>query len=154
MSFINFILIILFIFTVNCSGNKVSNFHGSKSLDDKFNKIKPNYTNKNDIIKIIGPPSSISDFDKNKWFYIERLKTNQSLLKLGSQKIQKNNILIVTFNKSGMLQSKKLLDLNNMNDIKFLEKTTQKDFQKNNIVYEIFSSMREKINAPSKNRSK
>ena len=124
MSFINFILIILFIFTVNCSGNKVSNFHGSKSLDDKFNKIKPNYTNKNDIIKIIGPPSSISDFDKNKWFYIERLKTNQSLLKLGSQKIQKNNILIVTFNKSGMLQSKKLLDLNNMNDIKFLEKTT------------------------------
>ena len=154
MSFINFILIILFIFTVNCSGNKVSNFHGSKSLDDKFNKIKPNYTNKNDIIKIIGPPSSISDFDKNKWFYIERLKTNQSLLKLGSQKIQKNNILIVTFNKSGMLQSKKLLDLNNMNDIKLLEKTTQKDFQKNNIVYEIFSSMREKINAPSKNRSK
>ena len=154
MSFINFILIILFIFTVNCSGNKVSNFHGSKSLDDKFNKIKPNYTNKNDIIKIIGPPSSISDFDKNKWFYIERLKTNQSLLKLGSQKIQKNNILIVKFNKSGMLQSKKLLDLNNMNDIKFLEKTTQKDFQKNNIVYEIFSSMREKINAPSKNRSK
>ena len=154
MSFINFILIILFIFTVNCSGNKVSNFHGSKSLDDKFNKIKPNYTNKNDIIKIIGPPSSISDFDKNKWFYIERLKTNQSLLKLGSQKIQKNNVLIVTFNKSGMLQSKKLLDLNNMNDIKFLEKTTQKDFQKNNIVYEIFSSMREKINAPSKNRSK
>ena len=154
MSFINFILIILFIFTVNCSGNKVSNFHGSKSLDDKFNKIKPNYTNKNDIIKIIGPPSSISDFDKNKWFYIERLKTNQSLLKLGSQKIQKNNILIVTFNKSGMLKSKKLLDLNNMNDIKFLEKTTQKDFQKNNIVYEIFSSMREKINAPSKNRSK
>ena len=154
MSFINFILIILFIFTVNCSGNKVSNFHGSKSLDDKFNKIKPNYTNKNDIIKIIGPPSSISDFDKNKWFYIERLKTNQSLIKLGSQKIQKNNILIVTFNKSGMLQSKKLLDLNNMNDIKFLEKTTQKDFQKNNMLYEIFSSMREKINAPSKNRSK
>tara|TARA_B100001939_G_C16860978_1_gene581822 strand:- start:560 stop:1024 length:465 start_codon:yes stop_codon:yes gene_type:complete len=154
MSFINFILIILFIFTVNCSGNKVSNFHGTKSLNDQFSKIKPNYTNKNDIIKIIGPPSSISDFDKNKWFYIERLKTNQSLLKLGSQKIQKNNILIVTFNKSGMLQSKKLLDLNNMNDIKFLEKTTQKDFQKNNIVYEIFSSMREKINAPSKNRSK
>ena len=154
MSFINFILIVLFIFTINCSGNKVSNFHGSKSLDDKFNKIKPNYTNKNDIIKIIGPPSSISDFNENKWFYIERLKTNQSLLKLGTQKIEKNNILVVTFNKSGILENKKLLDLSNMNDIKFLEKTTQKDFQKNNIVYEIFSSMREKINAPSKNRSK
>ncbi len=154
MSFINFILIVLFIFTINCSGNKVSNFHGSKSLDDKFNKIKLNYTNKNDIIKIIGPPSSISDFNENKWFYIERLKTNQSLLKLGTQKIEKNNILVVTFNKSGILENKKLLDLSNMNDIKFLEKTTQKDFKKNNVLYEVFSSMREKINAPSKNRSK
>ena len=112
MSFINFILIVLFIFTINCSGNKVSNFHGSKSLDDKFNKIKLNYTNKNDIIKIIGPPSSISDFNENKWFYIERLKTNQSLLKLGTQKIEKNNILVVTFNKSGILEWKAELNIN------------------------------------------
>ena len=33
------------------------------------------------LIKIIGPPSTISDFNKNKWFYIERLKTNQSFIK-------------------------------------------------------------------------
>ena len=89
MSFIKIILIILIIFIVNCSGNKVSNYHGSKSLDVKFDQIQINSTNKNDLITIFGPPSIVSDFDNNKWIYLERLKTNQSLIKLGAQKIKK-----------------------------------------------------------------
>ena len=87
MKYIYFIIIIISI--VNCSGNKVTNYHGSKSLEKKFERIIINKTNRNDIIKIIGPPSSISDFDENKWFYFERYKTNQSLFKLGSQKSKK-----------------------------------------------------------------
>ena len=34
--------------------------------------------------------------------------------------------------------------------IKFLENTTGKDFSKNNALYEVFSSLREKINAPTR----
>ena len=149
-----FIIIIIFLFIVNCSGNKVSNFHGSKQLETKFNIIKVNKTNKNDLVKLIGPPSSVSDFDNNKWFYIERLKTNQSLIKLGNQKIEKNNVLIVQLDNSGIVRKKKLLDLENMKDIKYLKTTTEKDFKNESILYNIFSSLREKINAPSKNRSK
>ena len=149
-----FIIIIIFLFIVNCSGNKVSNFHGSKQLETKFNIIKVNKTNKNDLIKLIGPPSSVSDFDNNKWFYIERLKTNQSLIKLGNQKIEKNNVLIVQLDNFGVVREKKLLDLENMKDVKYLNTTTEKDFKNESILYNIFSSLREKINAPSKNRSK
>ena len=149
-----FTLIIIFLFIVNCSGNKVSNFHGSKQLETKFNIIKVNKTNKNDLIKLIGPPSSVSDFDNNKWFYIERLKTNQSLIKLGNQKIEKNNVLIVQLDNFGVVREKKLLDLENMKDVKYLNTTTEKDFKNESILYNIFSSLREKINAPSKNRSK
>ncbi len=149
-----FIIIIIFLFIVNCSGNKVSNFHGSKQLETKFNIIKVNKTNKNDLVKLIGPPSSVSDFDNNKWFYIERLKTNQSLIKLGNQKIEKNNVLIVQLDNFGIVREKKLLDLENMKDIKYLNTTTEKDFKNESILYNIFSSLREKINAPSKNRSK
>ena len=149
-----FILIIIFLFIVNCSGNKVSNFHGSKQLETKFNIIKVNKTNKNDLVKLIGPPSSVSDFDNNKWFYIERLKTNQSLIKLGNQKIEKNNVLIVQLDNFGVVREKKLLDLENMKDVKYLNTTTEKVFKNESILYNIFSSLREKINAPSKNRSK
>ena len=41
-----------------------------------------------------------------------------------------------------------------MNDINFLKQTTEKDFKKDSFVYNVFSSMREKINAPAKNRGK
>ena len=149
-----FIIIIIFLFIVNCSGNKVSNFHGSKQLEAKFNLIKLNVSNKNDLVRLIGPPSSVSDFNNNKWFYIERLKTNQSLIKLGNQKIKKNNVLIVKMDKLGIVREKKLLDLESMNDVKYFKATTEKDFKRDNMLYNVFSSLREKINAPSKNRSK
>ena len=154
MSLIKILISLIFIFTVNCSGNKVSNYHGAKFLEDKYNEIILDKTNKNDLINLIGPPSTISDFNKNKWFYFERLKANQSLLKLGSQKIKKNNILIVEINNLGVIKNKKLLDLNDMNDLKYLEISTEKEFKNDNLLYNVFSSLREKINAPAKIRSK
>ena len=123
-------------------------------LDKKYDIIKVNSTNKNDLLKLIGPPSSISDFDENKWFYIERLKTNQSIIKLGNQVIKKNNVLIVEFNKMGVIKNKEILNLENMNDLKYLKQTTEKDFKQDNVIYNIFTSLREKINAPARTRKK
>ena len=140
------------LFIYNCSGNKVSNYHGPKSLEKKFKTIIVDKTNKNDLIKIIGPPSSVSNFDKNKWIYVERFKTNQSLFKLGNQKIKRNNVLIVKLNDFGILKEKKLIDINNMNDLKFLKETTSKEFKNSSYLYGVFSSLREKINAPVKNK--
>ena len=147
-----FLLIFIFFFIMNCSGNKISNYHGSKLLEMKYDKLQVNITNRNEVIKIIGPPASISDFNKNRWFYMERLKTNQSLIKLGKQKIKKNNVLIVDFDKKGILKNKELLNLDNMNDVKYLKSVTKKDFKNNNMLYGVFSSLREKVNAPLRNR--
>ena len=147
-----YLYILIFIFIANCTGNKVSNYHGTNKLENKFNKIKINKTNKNDLLRIIGPPSSKSDFNHNIWYYIERLKSNQSLFKLGTQKIKKNNVLIVELNNNGILKNKTLLNLENMNDLKYLKKTTEKEFENKNMMYDVFSSLREKINAPSRNR--
>ena len=147
-----YLIVLIFIFILNCSGNKVSNYHGNKLLSSKYDIIEVNVTNKNDLIKIIGPPSTISDFNENLWFYFERLKTNQSLVKLGAQKIKKNNILIVELNNKGILKSKRILDLDDMNDIKYIKTVTTKEFKNDNFIYGIFSSLREKINAPLRNR--
>ena len=147
-----YIFLFFFIFIINCTGNKVSNYHGTKKLDTAYKNIKLNESNKNDLIRIMGPPSTVSDFDKNKWLYIERLKTTQSIIKLGKQKLIKSNVLIVELNNKGILINKKLLNLENMNDIKYLEDTTEKDFKNNNFMYGVLTSLREKINAPARNR--
>ena len=148
------LILIIFIFIISCSANKLSNFHGSKSLEKKFSSIEKNKSNKNDLVKIIGQPSTISDFNTNRWFYIERLKKNQSLFKLGRQKIKKNNILVVEFDNKGILTTKKLLNLNDMKDVKYFKEITEKEFKQDNIIYNVFTSLREKINAPARNRTK
>ena len=148
------LLIFIFLFIISCSSNRLSNNHGLISLQAKYEKITINKTNKNDILKIIGPPSTVSNFDKNKWFYIETKKTNQSLLKLGIKKIERNNILLIKFNNKGILDEKKILDLNNMNDVRYVKDVTEKDYQQNNTLYKIFASLREKANAGVKNRAK
>ena len=146
------LIFITFIFIINCSGNKVSNYHGSKLLESKYSKIQVNITNKNDLINLIGQPSTKSDFNKNIWFYFERLKSNQSLLKLGTQKIEKNNVLVVELNEKGLIKNKKLYNLENMNDLKFLKDVTNKEFKNKNVFYGVLTSLREKINAPMRNR--
>ena len=147
-----FYIIFIFIFIINCSGNKVSNYHGTKFLEVKYKEIEINVTNKNDLLKIIGPPSTVSDFDENKWFYFERLKTNQSLIKLGQQKIKENNIIIVELSNNGIVKNKKLLGIDDMNNLNYFKDVTTKDYKNTSVIYGVFSSLTEKINAPLRNR--
>ena len=143
------VLLLCFLFTLNCSLNKVTNIHGVKFIDKKYDLIVLNKSNKNDVRKLIGPPSSVSKFD-NTWFYIERKKKNQSILKLGRKKIYSNNIIVVKFNNNGIVSNKDFLNLENMNDIKVEEKITNKKFGQKNLLYDVLSSLREKVNSPSR----
>ncbi len=146
-------LFFIFLFTLNCSINKVSNTHGFRLIENKYNKVILNKSNKNDVRKLIGPPSSISKF-QDIWFYIEREKTNQSIFKIGKKKISSNNIILIEFNKLGIVSNKKLLNLNDLNDIDIEEAKTRKKFSQDNRLYNILSTLREKINAPTRrNRS-
>ena len=99
------LVLFIFLFTLNCSTNKVSKVHGIRLIENKYEKVQLNKDNKNDVKNLIGPPSIISSFDNNKWFYIEREKTNQSIVKLGIKKIEKNNVLILQFNNLGIFHS-------------------------------------------------
>ena len=146
------LLIFILLFTLNCSTNKVSKLHGFRLIENKYEKIEINKNNKNDVRKLIGPPSTISNFDINKWFYIEREKTNQSIIKLGVQKINKNNVLVLKFNNMGILEKKEILKLEDMNEVLLVKNVTKKKFRQDNFLYNIFSSLREKINAPTRNR--
>ena len=74
------------------------------------------------------------------------------MLKLGTQKIEKNNVLVVELNEKGLLKNKKLYNLDNMNDLKFLKDVTNKEFKNKNLFYGVLTSLREKINAPMRNR--
>tara|TARA_Y100000816_G_C26080020_1_gene569104 strand:- start:36 stop:491 length:456 start_codon:yes stop_codon:yes gene_type:complete len=146
-------LIFIFFLTLNCSLNKVSNNHGFSIIEKKNLKIIENKSNKNDVRTIVGPPSSVSNFE-NTWLYIERKKSNQSIFKLGKKKIVTNNILIIKFDNTGIVVSKELLTIDNMNDLKIADIKTTKDFNNKKFYNNILSTLREKINAPTRRKKK
>ena len=118
------ILLLSFIFLASCSLNKVVLHHGVHNLKEKQSKLKINYTNKNDIIKLIGPPSTKSTFDNDVYIYIERKTSSSKLIKLGKKKLLTNNVLVLELDKSGILLSKKFYNKDDMNDINFDENET------------------------------
>ena len=149
-----FFFILLLLFISNCSINKVEKTHGVPFLNEKQMKLILNKSNKNDIIKLLGPPSTKGSFDNDVWIYIERQKTGTKIYTLGKKRINKNNVLILEINEMGLLAKKDFLNVNNMNKIKYSEKTTTNAYSKNSFVYSFLSSMRQRLNDPLGKRKK
>ena len=147
------IYFIIFLLLTNCNVKKATNIYGISSLKNKSKNIIINKSNKNDVKDLLGPPSVKSNFDENLWIYLETKKTNQSIFKLGVQKTVRNNILVVYLNDLGIVSKKEFYDINNLNKIQFSKKTTENIYQKDTYLYNLLSSLREKINAPFKNRN-
>ena len=144
------LIYILFIsqFLISCSLNKVVQHHGVHNLEKKQSKLKINYTNKNDIIQIIGPPSTKSTFDNDVYIYIERKTSSSKLTKLGKKKLLANNVLVLEINENGILQNKEFYNLNDMKELEFDESITSVNYTKKSFIYNFLSSLRQKIDDP------
>ena len=148
------LLFIIIFFISNCSLNKVVKHHGVPFLEKKQQKLTLHNSNKNDITKLLGPPSTKSTFDNDMWIYIEREITNERLIKLGKEKLLTNNVLILEISTQGQLMNKQFYDMNDMNEIKLSSLKTENKYGKKSFVYDFLSSMRQKINDPLGKRKK
>ncbi len=118
-------------------------------LEIKNKKLIINQSNVNDITDILGPPITKSSFDENILIYIEKKSSSSKLSKLGKKKLLINNVLILKTNNRGLLISKKLYKKENMNDLVFEKRTTQKiDSRGDQFIYNFLASLRQKINDP------
>ena len=123
-------------------------------LEKKQENLIINTSNKNDVTKILGTPLIKSKFDNDLWIYIERKESNSGLLKLGKSQLIKNDVLIIEIDNYGILLNKTFYNMDDMNNIKFVDATTNTEFKKNSFIYNFLSSMRQKINDPLGVRAK
>ena len=146
MKILNIFIVLLFI--TNCSLNKVIHHHGVHNLDKKQSKLKINQSNKNDIIKIIGPPLIKSTFNNDVFIYIEKKTSSSKLIKLGKKELLTNNVLVLDINNKGILIAKKFYNKEDMNKIKFDENSTMTTHSRNSFVYNFLYSLRQRIDDP------
>ncbi len=147
MQKILYIIILSFVVS-NCTLNKVNKHHGVPNLEKKQASLIVNKTNKNDIKKLLGIPSTTSKFDNDIWIYIERTQSQSGIKKFGKMEISKNDVLVLEINNYGILKKKEFYNKDDMEKIKTLEATTEAGFKRNSFIYEFMSSMRQKINDP------
>ena len=147
-------IILLSFIVSNCSFKPVVKHHGVPFLEKKQSLITVNKSNKNDIRKILGPPSTKSKFDNDIWIYIEKKQTQSKLINLGKMEIFKNDVLVLEIDNYGILKKKDFYNKENMNEIKVSKETTKLGFRKKTFVYDFLSSMRQKVNDPLGQRAK
>ena len=132
----------------SCSLNKVVQHHGVHNLEKKQIKLKTNYSNKNDIIDLIGPPSTKSSFDNYVYIYIEKKTSTSKLTKLGKKKLITNNVLILEIDNTGVLLTKKFYNIDDMKKIEFDKSETGINYSKRSFIYNFLSSLRQKVDDP------
>ena len=142
------LIIFVFVFLESCTFKKRVDHHGVHLLKKKSDMISVSETNKNDIIKLLGPPSVKSTFNNDLYFYIERKTTTGSIIKLGKKEFLENNVLILEIDNRGILSKKEFYDLNKMKKLKIVSNQTTVDYKKQSFIYEFLSSMRQKVNDP------
>ena len=146
-------IIFLSLIVANCSFKKVAKHHGVPFLEKKQSSLVVNKTNKNDIMRILGNPSTKSKFDNDVWIYIERKQTQSNLLNLGRMIIYKNDVLVLEIDNYGILKKKDLYNKDDMKKLRMVKSTTESGFKRNAFVYDFMSSMRQKINDPLNKRA-
>ena len=144
-------IIFLTLVVTSCSIKPIDNYHGVAFLEKKQKQQLINKSNKNDIIKILGAPSTKSILQDDLWIYIENRKSKSSLLKLGKEIILTNNVLVLEIDRKGILRHKKYYNIDDQNELIFNNDETTMT-EKDSFVYGIVSSFKQKIDSPKRNK--
>ena len=135
----------LTVFLSNCQKNRIIKTHGIFYLQNRAVLLKIQNSNRNDVIKILGKPHTTSFHEQNTWIYIERTRTKGKLLKLGRNVLLNNNVLVLKFDKYGILEEKLFYDKKEMNEYEFAKAETENTIRRGSFIRSFISSLRQKM---------
>ena len=141
----SFLLIPFFIILNACQLQEPNKTHGITFLKNRSEKLIINDSNKNDVLKVMGQPHSKSINNEDEWFYIERTLTKGAFHKLGQHVLKDNNILVLSFNKYGILNDKIFIDKFDNKKIAFTEESTNNQMTQKSFVQKFLTSIKAKM---------
>ena len=139
------IFISIFIFLTGCQLQDPDKNHGIIFLENRSQKLVINQSNKNDVIKIIGNPHSTSIENDNIWIYLERTLTKGKYHKLGRHVLKTNNVLVLYFDKYGVLKTKEIYNKDDIKNVKFSSNKTDNKLSQRSFVETFLQSIKQKM---------
>ena len=140
-----FVYIITLSILMGCKLQDPDKNHGIVFLENRSNQLELNKANKNDVLKKLGKPHSTSFDDDNIWIYIERTLTKGKYHKLGKHVLKENNVLVLNFDKFGILKSQEFYNKDDIKKIKFSESETKNELSQKSFVSKFLQSIQQKM---------
>ena len=109
------LIYILIIFLVNNCSGRISN-HGVLNIEKHITSIVDDKLEKAEIEALLGPPSTISAFEFNKWYYINNTIKHIAFYK---PEIIKLTVYEIIFNKENQAIKINTYDQENLNEFSF-----------------------------------
>ena len=150
MSFIkkfhnNILYLLVFIILISCKLQEPLKTHGIVFLENRSQKLVLNRSNKNDVIRIMGRPHIKEDEINQSWIYLERILSKGKYHKLGRHILKENNILVLNFDKYGVLKNKKFLKKEDLKKLEFSQKITENELTQKSFVQKFLQSIKQKM---------
>ena len=134
-----------FILLLGCQLKEPQQNHGILFLENRSAKLQINTTNQNDVLKNIGQPHSKSINNENEWIFIERTITKGEFHKLGKNILKESNVLVLKFDKYGILKEKTFFTKEDIKKLAFSDMETSNELSQKSFVQKFLSSLRDKM---------
>ena len=113
------IFIIILLFLSSCISH--TEYSGYSLEEKKLSELEVNKSSKQQVLEILGNPSTVSSFNNNEWYYISAIKEYTSFFQ---PKVLEQKSFLLTFNNDDILISINSYDRTQMNKIKFSSEYT------------------------------
>jgi outer membrane protein assembly factor BamE (lipoprotein component of BamABCDE complex) len=97
------------------------NLRGNAPDTDRLALIKPGAQSREQVVQLLGSPTTISTFDKNTIYYISQ---RTKVVTFNKPQILSRKIVEISFDKNDRVTQVKNYDLSNSRDIELIKRTT------------------------------
>ena len=97
------------------------------------------------MINTLGNPHTKSIDDENLWFYFDRKLASGKMMKFGDMDLLENNVLVLNFDKYGIVKQKEFYSKEDMKKIKYSEMQTENPVTNQSFVATFLQSVRQKM---------
>ena len=94
---------------------------GFAATPGSVEKLEVDTQSREDVVRLIGSPSTVATFNPNVWYYIAQKQEYYAFFK---PTMLEQNVMQLNFNKSGRLTAIKKYDLSNSKDIDMVSRIT------------------------------
>ncbi len=115
-----FVVAVVSTLAVSACAPRVAN-RGNMPDADRITQIKPGETDKGDVERLLGSPSSIAPFGDEKWMYIGEITETMAFFQ---PKVAERHVLVITFDDKGTVKDLEAHGMEASNEIEPVKRIT------------------------------